>query len=174
MNPSLAGTAPSEDLIARDAYVVTDPVPIAREPAAMRPLQRLQLLCDEGSLAVIRSAARSQRLGEKARPGDGVVGAAGRVGGRPIFCFAQDASSLGGSLGEVHASKIVRVLDYAERSHVPVIALLDSGGARIQEGVAALDGYGAIFRRNVRSPAALPRSAFCSAPAQAARHIPPP
>jgi acetyl-CoA carboxylase carboxyltransferase component len=118
-------------------------------PTPMRPLQRLGLLCDEGSLQVIRSTVVSPRMGDRARPGDGVLGAAGRVGGRPVLCYAQDGSCAGGSLGERHADTIIRVLRLAGRARVPVIGFVESGGARLQEGIAALDGYASIFAETV-------------------------
>jgi acetyl-CoA carboxylase carboxyltransferase component len=113
------------------------------------PADRLRLLCDPGSLQVIRSHVMSGALGEKARPGDGVVGAAGRVGGRAVFCFAQDSRFAGGSLGTAGADTIVRILRHARRARVPVIGLVESAGARMQEGVGALAGYGRIFREHV-------------------------
>lgn len=127
------------------------------EPAVLGPLERLEALCDPGSLHVIRSGIRSRRMGERARAGDGVVGAAGRVNGRPIFAYAQDTSYLGGSLGEAHADTIVRVLQLAGQARVPVVGFVASAGARMQEGVAALEGYGRIFREQVRLSGKVPQ-----------------
>src|SRR3954452_23238427 len=121
-----------------------------REPVTLGPLERLEALCDPGSLHVIRSEVASRRMGSKARAGDGVVGAAGRVHGRPVFAYAQDTSFIGGSLGEQHADTIVRVLQLAGQARVPVVGFVASAGARMQEGVAALEGYGHIFREHVR------------------------
>jgi len=81
-------------------------------------------------------------------PGEGVVTGYGTVNGRKIYVFAQDFTVAGGSLSEVHANKICRVLDLAALNGNPVIGINDSGGARIQEGVYALNGYGSIFYRN--------------------------
>lgn len=110
-------------------------------------------LVDPGSFQEFGSQARHRvtafGMAAKRPPGDGVVTGLARIDGRPAGVFAQDPRQLGGSLGEVHAAKIAAVLDHAARTRVPVVGLLDSGGARIQEGVAALDGYGEIFRRNV-------------------------
>jgi acetyl-CoA carboxylase carboxyltransferase component len=143
-------------LLARDGHVVPDDgPPESRE--RLRPLQRLQLLCDEGSLHVIRSGIVSERMGDKARDGDGVVGATGRIAGRPVACFAQDASYAGGSLGAAHAETIVRVQQFAERTGVPVIGFVESGGARMQEGLAALDGYAQIFARHVSLSGRVPQ-----------------
>lgn len=113
------------------------------------PLERLELLCDDGSLDVLRSSVLSRRIGTLARPGDGVVAGLGRVGGRPIACYAQNAKFLGGSLGEAQADTIDRLLQLAGRSRLPVVSIIESAGARMQEGTAALCGYGRIFRQNV-------------------------
>jgi len=113
------------------------------------PLERLERLCDAGSLEVIRSSVLSTRIGARAHPGDGVIAGLGRVGGRPIACYAQDVTFLGGSLGEAQADTIDRLLQLAGRSRLPVVSIIESGGARMQEGTAALCGYGRIFRQNV-------------------------
>jgi acetyl-CoA carboxylase carboxyltransferase component len=120
-----------------------------REPDTLGPLERLEALCDNGSFDVIRTGIMSGAMGDKAREGDGVIGGSGLVGGRPVFAYAQDASYAGGSLGAAHAETIVRVLELAERAKAPVVGFVGSGGARMQEGVAALGGYGRIFRRIV-------------------------
>lgn len=80
--------------------------------------------------------------------GEGVVTGYGKINGRPVYLFAQDFTVFGGALGEMHAKKIANVMDFAAKSGVPFIGLNDSGGARIQEGVGSLDGYGQIFYRN--------------------------
>jgi acetyl-CoA carboxylase carboxyltransferase component len=123
----------------------------------LAPLERLDALCDPGSLSLIRSDVVSTRMGDHARAGDGVVGGAGRVDGRPIFCYAQDPSYAGGSLGEAHADTIVRVLRLADRAQVPVVGFVESAGARLQEGLAALGGYGRIFREHVRLSGRVPQ-----------------
>jgi acetyl-CoA carboxylase carboxyltransferase component len=126
------------------------------------PLERLEALCDSGSVQVLRSGVVSSRLGARAVPGDGVVGATGTVGGRPIACYAQDGAFLGGSLGERHADTIVRVLHTAERARIPVVAFVESGGARMQEGTAALAGYGRIFRETVALTGVVPQISVVS------------
>ena len=123
----------------------------------MSPLQRLETLCDRASFDVIRTEVRSIAMGDRARAGDGVVGGAGLVDGRPVFCYAQDASYAGGSLGAAHADTICRVLELAERASAPVVGFIGSGGARMQEGVAALGGYGRIFHRTVRLSRKVPQ-----------------
>jgi acetyl-CoA carboxylase carboxyltransferase component len=126
------------------------------------PLERLEALCDPGSLQVLRSGVVSDRLGARAVQGDGVVGATGTVGGRPIACYAQDGTFLGGSLGERHADTIVRVLQTASRARIPVVAFVESGGARMQEGTAALAGYGRIFRETVALTGVVPQISIVS------------
>jgi acetyl-CoA carboxylase carboxyltransferase component len=135
--------------------ITTAPVETIRE--RLTPLERLELLCDSGSLEVIRSGVVSPKLGSRARAGDGVVGALGRVDGRPVACYAQDAAFFGGSLGAAHADTINRVLQLAGRSRVPVVGFIESGGARMQEGTAALGGYGRIFRHNVALSGVVPQ-----------------
>lgn len=129
---------------------------------ARTPLARLELLCDAGSLEVIRSAVVSERIGVHARPDDGVVAGLGRLDGRPIACYAQDADFLGGSLGEAHAGTIERVLQLAGSSRLPVVSFIESAGARMQEGTAALHGYGRIFRQNVRLSGVVPQISIIS------------
>ena len=123
----------------------------------MTPIERIELLCDEGSVRRIRSGIESRRMGEKTTAGDGVVGAAGRVDGRPVFCYAQDSRFVGGSLGEAHADTIVRVMHLAGAAEAPVVGFIESGGARMQEGVAALGGYGRIFHANVALSGKVPQ-----------------
>ncbi len=129
--------------------IVTYPPAESVTPRQLSPLERLELLCDEGSVNVIRSKVTSRSMGDKSLAGDGVVGAAGCIAGRPIFCYAQDATYAAGSLGEAHADTIIHILELAQRSRIPVIGFIESGGARLQEGLAALDGYGRIFHRTV-------------------------
>jgi propionyl-CoA carboxylase beta chain len=87
-------------------------------------------------------------------PGDGVVIGYGTINGRMVFVFSQDFTVFGGALSEAHAEKICKVMDKAIQVGCPVIGLNDSGGARIQEGVAALGGYADVFQRNVMASAA--------------------
>jgi len=127
---------------------------------------RLAALFDAGSFDEIgdRVLHRCDRFGlEKRRtPGDGVVTGVGTVEGRTVYAFAQDKTVLGGSLGEAHALKIARLQDLAAQAGAPFVAINDSGGARIQEGVASLAGYGEIFTRNVRNSGVIPQiSVIC-------------
>jgi acetyl-CoA carboxylase carboxyltransferase component len=128
----------------------------------LAPLERLEALCDPGSLHVLRSRVVSPRLGARAIAGDGVVGATGLVAGRPVACYAQDGSYLGGSLGERHADTIVRILKTAGRARIPVVAFVESGGARMQEGTAALAGYGRIFHETVALTGVVPQISVVS------------
>jgi acetyl-CoA carboxylase carboxyltransferase component len=133
----------------------------AAPPPAGTPTERLARLFDRGAFeeldALVHHQADAWGMREKRAPGDGVVVASGRVHGRPVFAFAQDRRFMGGSLGEAHARKICKAMDLAERVGAPLVGLLDSGGARIQEGVASLAGYGEIFRRNVRMSGRVPQ-----------------
>ena len=139
----------------------------------LSPIERLEALCDDGSLTLMRSDVRSRRMGEKARAGDGVIAGAGRVDGRPVFCYAQDPSYLGGSLGEQHADSIVRVLRLAGRAGAPVIGFIESGGARMQEGLAALAGYARIFKEHVALSGRVPQiSVICGASAGGGSYSP--
>ena len=127
---------------------------------------RLEALFDPGSFDEIgdRVLHRCDRFGlEKKRfAGDGVVTGVGTIHGRTAYAYAQDKTILGGSLGEAHALKIAKLLDLAGQAGAPFIAINDSGGARIQEGVASLAGYGEIFMRNVRNSGVIPQiSVIC-------------
>jgi acetyl-CoA carboxylase carboxyltransferase component len=126
-------------------------VATAMRPAteALAPRELLETLYDRGSLELIRTGVVSAALGPRGRAGDGVVAGAGNVAGRPVYCYAQDASLAGGSLGAAHAETIVRLLGAAGRAGAPVVAFGNSAGARLQEGLAALGGYGRIFRASV-------------------------
>ena len=135
-------------------------------PAPPRARERLELLCDPGSLQVIRSAVRSHRLGDRAQPGDGVIAGTGLIAGRPVACYAQDEGFAGGSLGEAQADSIVRVLRLADEARMPVVALVASAGARIQEGTAGLAGYARVFAATVAIAGRVPQisvlTGFCA------------
>ena len=127
---------------------------------------RLEALCDPGTFEEIGAGVehRCDRFGLDKRkiPGDGVVTGVGLVDGRTVYCYAQDRTVLGGSLGEAHAHKIARIQDLALDAGRPLVGINDSGGARIQEGVEALGGYGEIFMRNVRASGVIPQiSVIC-------------
>ena len=130
--------------------------------------ERIELLVDAESFTEIDEFARhrSTQFGmEKNRPyGDGVVIGTATVDGRPIALYSQDFTVMGGSLGEVHAEKIVKIAEFALKSGIPLIGINDSGGARIQEGVASLNGYGKIFRLNTRSSGVIPQISLILGP----------
>jgi acetyl-CoA carboxylase carboxyltransferase component len=125
------------------------------EPLRLAPEDRLDALCDPGSLELVRTGIASRSA--RSAPGDGVAAGAGLVGGRPVYCYAQDQSFAGGSLGTAQAETIVRVLELAGRAGAPVVGFIASGGARIDEGAAALGGYGAIFRAHVALSGRVPQ-----------------
>ncbi len=134
------------------------PLALAPRPdEQLTALERLEVLCDPGSLSLVRTGVVSRRMGAKATAGDGVIGAAGRVDGRPVYVFAQDPSVAGGSLGAAHAETICNVLRLAGRAQVPVLGFVASAGARLQEGLHALGGYGRIFREHVALSGRVPQ-----------------
>ena len=131
--------------------------PAYDESDVLTPMERLEMLCDPGSVHVIRSVVRSGALGSKAQEGDGVVGASGAIAGRPVFCYAEDGRFAGGSLGKAHAETIVRILELAGDARAPVVGFIESAGARVQEGATALGGYANVFRANVALSGKVPQ-----------------
>jgi methylmalonyl-CoA decarboxylase subunit alpha len=129
------------------------------EPAGARlgPSERLELLCDPGSLQPIRTRVEPRRPAKRVLAGDGVVGAMGTIRGTPVLCYAQDGRFAGGSLGEAGADTIVRVLNLAARAGAPVVGFVESAGARMDDGVAALAGYGRVFRESVALSGRVPQ-----------------
>ncbi|MDX8359686.1 MULTISPECIES: carboxyl transferase domain-containing protein [Bacillaceae] len=122
------------------------------EKGKLTARERIELLVDEGTFVelnpFIEHRCNDFGLGNKEGPGDGVVTGYGKVNGKPIYLFSQDFTVFGGALGEMHAKKIANVMDLAVQNGAPFVGLNDSGGARIQEGVLSLDGYGHVFYRN--------------------------
>ena len=123
--------------------------------------ERVELLLDDDSFEEIGmlTTHRSTNFGLDKQKflGDGVVTGYGTVHGRPIYVFSQDFTVFGGSLAEVHAKKIVRIMDLSIQNGIPLIGLNDSGGARIQEGVVSLGGYADIFYRNTLASGVVPQ-----------------
>ena len=123
--------------------------------------ERIALLLDEGSFTEVEALRRHRATGfglEQRRPhSDGVVTGWGTVHGRTVFVYAHDFRIFGGALGEAHAEKIHKLMDMADAAGAPLVSLNDGAGARIQEGVTALAGYGGIFRRNTRSSGVIPQ-----------------
>jgi propionyl-CoA carboxylase beta chain len=131
--------------------------------------ERIALLLDEGSFTELDELARHRAHDfgiEASRPyGDGVVTGTGLVDGRPVAVYSQDFTVFGGSLGEVYGEKIVKVMDHAMKVGCPVIGISDGGGARIQEGVAALGLFAEIFFRNTRASGVIPQVSLIMGPA---------
>ncbi len=121
--------------------------------------ERLDILLDQDSFVELQPFAktRSPELQEKKRAGDGVVTGYGKINNRPVYVYAQDLTFMGGSMGEAHTRKIANVIDLATKNGCPVIGLLDSGGARIQEGISGLDGGGSIFYNNTKASGVIPQ-----------------
>jgi propionyl-CoA carboxylase beta chain len=123
--------------------------------------ERLDILLDEGSFIeldrFVTHRSTDFGLDQQIIPGDGVVTGSGRIDGRLVYVFSQDFTVFGGSLSEAHAEKICKIMDLALKTGAPVIGLNDSGGARIQEGVASLGGYAEIFLRNTLASGVIPQ-----------------
>ncbi len=132
-----------------------------KEKGKLTARERLNLLFDQGTFREIDMFVQHRCVNfgmEKVEiPSDGVVTGHGLVDGRPVFAFAQDFTARAGSLGEMHSKKICKIMDLALRAGVPFIGFNDSGGARIQEGVDALSGYGQIFYRNSLASGVIPQ-----------------
>ena len=130
--------------------------------------ERIELLLDRSSFEEFDMFVehRSSDFGmEKVKiPGDGVVTGWGTVNGRTVFVFAKDFTVFGGSLSEAHAQKIIKIQDMALKMRAPIVGLFDAGGARIQEGVAALGGYGEVFKRNVIASGVIPQISVIMGP----------
>ncbi len=140
-----------------------DPAATERQHAKgkLTPQERIALLLDKGSFNEVEPLRRHRASGfglEGRKPyGDGVVTGWGTVHGRTVFVYAHDFRVFGGALGEAHAEKIHKIMDLAEAAGAPLVSLNDGAGARIQEGVTALAGYGGIFRRNTRASGVIPQ-----------------
>src|ERR1700752_2938328 len=130
--------------------------------------ERMELLMDRDSFEELDMFVehRSNDFSmEKTRiAGDGVVTGFGTVNGRTVFAFAKDFTVFGGSLSETHAQKIIKIQDMAMRARAPIVGLFDAGGARIQEGVASLGGYGEVFKRNVIASGVIPQISVIMGP----------
>jgi acetyl-CoA carboxylase carboxyltransferase component len=130
--------------------------------------ERIARLVDRNSFEEIDIFAthRAQGFGLESKrvPGDGVVTGMGKIDGRDVMLFSHDASVFGGSLGEVFAEKVIKVMDMAVRNRIPIIGINDSGGARIQEGVVSLAGYAEIFWRNVEASGLIPQLSLILGP----------
>jgi propionyl-CoA carboxylase beta chain len=130
--------------------------------------ERINLLLDRNSFeefdTFVQHRCDDFGMADNKVPGDGVVTGWGTVNGRTVFVFAKDFTVFGGSLSETHATKINKIQDMALKMRAPIIGLFDAGGARIQEGVAALGGYGEVFRRNVIASGVIPQISMIMGP----------
>ncbi|MEU6868349.1 acyl-CoA carboxylase subunit beta [Streptomyces sp. NPDC046876] len=166
------GPAPAPSLRERTAElnslrrsIVDGPDPRATEAqhakGKLTARERIDILFDEGTFTETEALRRHRATGfglELKRPHtDGVITGWGKVDGRTVFVYAHDFRIFGGALGEAHAEKIHKLMDLAEAAGAPIVGLCDGAGARIQEGVTALAGYGGIFQRNVRNSGVIPQ-----------------
>ena len=130
--------------------------------------ERLEILFDENSFVeldvFVKHRCVNFDMAGKDLPGDGVVTGYGQIDGRLVFAFAQDFTVSGGSLGEYHAEKIVKVQNMALKMGAPIVGLQDSGGARVEEGVAALSGFGKIFHNNTIASGVIPQISVIMGP----------
>ena len=130
--------------------------------------ERIEVLLDEGSFEefdmFVEHRCTDFGMDKTKIPGDGVVTGWGTVNGRIVYVFAKDFTVFGGSLSEAHARKIIKVQDMALQNRAPIVGLFDAGGARIQEGVAALGGYGEVFLRNVLASGVIPQISVIMGP----------
>ncbi len=130
--------------------------------------ERVELLLDKGSFEEFDMFVEHRSIDfgmEKTKiPGDGVVTGWGTVNGRTVYLFSKDFTVFGGSLSETHAQKIMKVQDMAMKARAPIVGLFDAGGARIQEGVASLGGYGEVFKRNVIASGVIPQISVIMGP----------
>ena len=130
--------------------------------------ERLEVLLDEFSFEeydmFVEHRCNDFGMAEQKIPGDGIVTGWGTINGRIVYVFAKDFTVFGGSLSETHAQKITKIQDMALKNRAPIIGLFDAGGARIQEGVAALGGYGEVFQRNVLASGVIPQISVIMGP----------
>jgi len=139
-----------------------------KEKGKMTARERILYLLDQNSFVELdlfmRHRCTDFEMATTEAPGEGVVTGYGTVDGRLVYVFSQDFTVIGGSLGEAHAQKICKVMDMAVRNGAPIVAINDSGGARIQEGVDALNGYGNIFYRNTLASGVIPQISVIMGP----------
>ena len=130
--------------------------------------ERLDHLFDEGTFREIdmfvKHRSTNFNMEKVVIPSDGVITGHGKVNGRPVFAYSQDFTSRGGSLGEKHAAKITKIMDLAMKAGVPIVGINDSGGARVEEGIDSLKGYGDIFFRNSRASGVIPQISMIMGP----------
>ena len=137
--------------------------------------ERILLLFDEDTFEETDAYAppATSSFGKSVKTfGDGVITGFGKVNGRLVYAYSQDFNVLGGSLGATHAAKIAKIQDMALKTGSPMVGLIDSGGARIQEGISSLDGYASIFKRNVLSSGVIPQISVIMGPAAGGQYTP--
>ena len=143
-------------------------IQVQHDKGKLTARERLELLLDTGSFEeydmFVEHRCEDFGMDEMRIPGDGVVTGWGTINGRLVFVFSQDFTVFGGSLSEAHAEKICKIMDQAMKVGAPVIGLNDSGGARIQEGVASLGGYAEVFQRNVMASGVVPQISVIMGP----------
>jgi len=153
-----------EKVLSGDAEAIK----VQRSKGKLTARERIELLSDPGTFMEIdmfvRHRATEFGMDKRVALGDGVITGFCRVDGRPLVVIAQDFTFMGGSLGEMHAAKIVKAIQYSLSAGIPIVFLNDSGGARIQEGVDALKGYGDIFYWNVQASGVVPQIAVIAGP----------
>jgi propionyl-CoA carboxylase beta chain len=161
-----------EELEARREKVLAgggkDKLEARRKKGLMTARDRLDALFQEGTFMEFgmhaKHACHNFGMEKKELPADGVVTGTGYVGGRPVAAYSEDFTVAGGSLGAMHAQKICDIMDFAQQSGMPVVCFNDSGGARIQEGVESLSGYGKVFFKNVYLSGVVPQIAVIAGP----------
>jgi propionyl-CoA carboxylase beta chain len=172
--PDLSTTAGKiADLRARYQTAVVDAETVAREKqhkkGKLTARERIEMLVDPGSFVELDEYVRHRTTAfgmDRSRPyGDSVVSGVGTIHGRTVAVYSQDFTTFGGSLGESAGEKIIKVMELALRGGMPIIGILDSGGARIQEGVVALGKYGEIFRLNTAASGVIPQISLIMGPA---------
>ncbi len=138
------------------------------EKGKLTTRERLEILLDPGTFVEVDKFVKHRNtyfgLDKMELPADGVVTGIGEISGRKVAVYSQDFTVMGGSLGEMHAKKIAKVMDLAMKMGIPIIGINDSGGARIQEGVDSLYGYGEIFRRNTLASGVVPQISVIAGP----------
>jgi acetyl-CoA carboxylase carboxyltransferase component len=139
-----------------------------RQKGKLTARERLSLLLDENSFLEIKGFVESrfteQELGKNKFINDSVITGSGKINNRLVYVYSQDFTKMGGSLGEMHGQKIAEVIELAEKNGCPIIGIIDSGGARIQEGIASLDGYASIFKNMVRASGVVPQISIIAGP----------
>lgn len=145
-----------------------DKIERQHQSGKMTAKERINYLLDENSFVevdkFIKHRCKNFDMVNVELPDEGVITGYGTIDDRPVYIFAQDFTVMGGSLGEMHAKKICKIMDMAVKNGAPIIGLNDSGGARIQEGIDALSGYGNIFYRNTRASGVVPQIAAIMGP----------